>query len=119
MTAQPPVSILKGRSYRHFDRVAFRKALSELDWNEFYGLSDPEVAWNFVYTGITSVLDRMCPVREFQVKNYRPNWVTNELLEQIKDRDYFYRQAKLMGDQDAWNIAKYLRNTTNNNIRRA
>ena len=109
----------KGRSYRQFDRVAFRKALLDLDWNVFYGLTDPEEAWSFILKGVSLVLDKMCPIREFKVKNFRPNWVTNELLEQIKDRDYFYRKAKLSGDRDDWNIARYLRNTTNSNIRKA
>ena len=39
------------------------------------------------------------------------------LIEQIRDRDYFYKKAKRTGDIDMWNIAKYLRNLTNTNIR--
>ena len=64
-------------------------------------------------------LDEMCPVRVFRIKNYRPDWMTKELIEQIKDRDYFYRKAKLNKDDDSWNIAKHLRNLTNANIRQA
>ena len=40
-------------------------------------------------------------------------------MEQIQDRDYFYKRAKQSGDEDAWNIAKHLRNVTNANIRKA
>ena len=65
------------------------------------------------------ILDEMCPKRTFHIKNHRPEWVTNELLEQIKDRDHFYSKARRLGDEDSWNIAKYLRNITNNNIRAA
>ena len=65
------------------------------------------------------VLDQLCPVRTFQIKNYRPDWMTKELIEQIKDRDYFYKKAKKTGDEDSWNIAKFLRNVTNSNIRQA
>ena len=66
---------------------------------------------------ITSILDSMCPIRTFHIRNYRPDWMSGELIEQIKDRDYFYKQAKKTGDEDLWNIAKYLRNLTNTNIR--
>ena len=45
--------------------------------------------------------------------------MSDELIEQIKDRDYFYRKAKRTGDDDDWNIAKFLRNVTNSNIRSA
>ena len=42
--------------------------------------------------------------------------MADELIEQIKDRDYFYRKAKLGENEDSWNIVKYLRNLTNSNI---
>ena len=45
--------------------------------------------------------------------------MTKELIEQVKDRDYFYSKAKLSGNEDSWNIAKHLRNVTNANIRQA
>ena len=109
----------EGRSYRSFKQEAFREALLELDWREFYSAKDPGTAWNFIATSITQILDTMCPVRSFHIKNYRPSWITNELLEQIKDRDYFYSKAKQTDDVDAWNIAKFLRNKTNVNIRKA
>ena len=109
----------EGRSYRHFDRESFKTALLEVDWTEVYSLSDPGESWNFILTNITQILDQVCPVRSFHVKNYRPEWVTNELMEQIQDRDYFYSKAKMTGDEDDWNIAKFLRNQTNANIRKA
>ena len=46
-------------------------------------------------------------------------WMTNELIEHIKNRDYFYRKAKRNGVKDSWNIAKHLRNVTNSSIRQA
>ena len=45
--------------------------------------------------------------------------MSDGLIEQIKDRDYFYKKAKKTGDTDMWNIAKFLRNVTNANIRHA
>ena len=94
----------EGRSYRHFDRAAFTKALLEADWGIFYGIENPEQAWEFILNSISTILDNMCPLRTFHIKNYRPDWITNELIEQIKDRDYFYKKAK---------------STTNANIRMA
>ena len=43
--------------------------------------------------------------------------MTKELIEMIKDRDYFYKKAKTSGDDDYWRIAKHLRNITNLGIR--
>ena len=59
------------------------------------------------------------PLDLFEIKNYRPNWITDELIEQIKDRDYFYKKAKNANGEDSWNIARHLTNVTNANIRNA
>ena len=93
--------------------------MTSLDWSDFYKETDPSKAWEFIYTNITKILDRMCPIRNFNIKNYRPDWMTKELIELVKDRDYFYKKAKRCGDTDSWNIAKFLRNSTNSCIRKA
>ena len=108
-----------GRSYRNFNKQAFVDALLGMDWNGYYDIEDPEDAWFFIKEKAEIILNDMCPLMEFHIKNYRPDWMSDELIEQIKDRDYFYRKAKSSGNEDAWNIAKYLRNATNSNIRQA
>ena len=107
----------EGRSYRNFNAETFAEMLLEETWENLYDCDSPDVAWQFISDRIESSLDKMCPLRKFRIKNYRPDWMTKELIEQIKDRDFFYRKAK--GDRDYWNIAKYLRNVTNSNIRQA
>ena len=109
----------EGRSYRNFNINKFKEMLTGMDWGYVFDLTDPNEAWEYILKNITTVLDVMCPVRSFHIKNYRPDWMTKELIEQVKDRDYFYKKAKLQGDEDAWNVAKYLRNRTNANIRQA
>ena len=111
--------IFKGRSYRNYNKDLFTSKLLAIDWDSYYELDSPGQAWDFLLKSLEVILDEMCPVRTFKVKNYRPDWITNELLEQIKDRDYFYKKAKKLDDKDSWNIAKHLRNATNSNIRQA
>ena len=109
----------EGRSYRNFKIEGFKDILLSSDWRGYYDLNDPGEAWDFILSIIIKAVDAMCPVRSFRIKNYRPEWMSKELIEQVKDRDYFYEKAKSQGDEDAWNIAKHLRNTTNTNIRQA
>ena len=45
--------------------------------------------------------------------------MTKELIQKVEDRDYFYSKVKTSRNQEAWNIAKYLRNVTNFNIQQA
>ena len=109
----------KGRSYRNYNHSDSSKRLTGLDWEGYFKLQDSELAWEFILNNITLALDSICPIRNFHIKNYRPDWMTKELIAQIQDRDYFYHKAKTTGDQDAWNIAKHLRNVTYLNIRQA
>ena len=114
-----PHTEFRGRSYKNYDREAFKASLLGMDWRELYNLTDPELVWECILGRFAPLLDKMCPIRSFKIKNYRPEWITPELIEQIKDRDYFYLKAKTEGDEDSWNIAKHLRNVTNANIRQA
>ena len=115
---RPKVKFL-GSSYRNFDRKEFRNKLLGVDWRGFKDIEDPCEAWEYVLDNINTILDSMCPLRTFHIKNYGPDWMTKELIELLKDRDYFYKKAKLANDDDYWNIAKYLRNLANISVRQA
>ena len=119
MRDKRPTIDFRGRSYRDYDKEAFKTGLLGLDWNDFYAMTDPDQAWLHIVDKFTPLLDAMCPIRTFKMKDYRPEWITAELVEQIKDRDYFYQKAKKYGNKDSWNIARHLRNVTNANIRQA
>ena len=108
-----------GRSYRHYSTEALQQSLKEMNWNDLLDLSTPDTAWSSLYSEIIKEVDRMCPVKTFTVRSNKPEWITNDLMEQMRDRDYFYKKAKKTKDDDDWNIAKHLRNVTNSNIRRA
>ena len=102
----------EGRSYRNYNRDKLKQSLLRHDWEAFYEIKNPNGAWDYILNQLLINIDEMCPIRTFTIKNYRPDWMTYELLEQIKDRDYFYLKAKRSGDKDAWNIAKHLTQTS-------
>ena len=84
-----------------------------------FEMKKPDKVWQCLINHINNDLDQHCPIRKFQILIYKPDWVNNTLLEQIRDRDYFYKKAKTTKNEDDWNIAKHLRNVTNSNIRKA
>ena len=108
-----------GRSYRHFNEKEFKDALSGKNWNDILNKTSAERAWQSLMHEIEAETDRICPYKKFTVRAQKPEWLNNNLIEQMKDRDYFYRKAKKSQNEDDWNIAKYLRNTVNFNIRQA
>ena len=109
----------EGRSYRLYNKQEFINNITSKNWKFFFDASDPTEAWNEMLNIITEEANRQCPVRSFKIRNTKPSWLTNELIEQMKDRDYFYNKAKNFGHEDDWNIAKFHRNQVNFNVRRA
>ena len=108
-----------GRSYRNFDEEKFRQILANKDWENIIDYSSVDSAWESLFKEIIWELDFLCPFKKFKVRSHKPSWMDVQLLEQMKDRDYFYKKAKRTQNTDDWNIAKHLRNTVNANIRQA
>ena len=109
----------RGRPYSKLNLEDFKNRLANLNFDNIYEIDDPDTIWDYIIKHIQDDLDVHCPVQTSRFRNFRPDWINNDLLEQIKDRDYFYTKAKRTKDVDDWNIAKHLRNTTNRNIRMA
>ena len=114
-----PKEIFYGRSYKNFNEEDFRNILGRKDWVNILDTSTPEKAWQSLFGCIKEEVDRFCPYKKFTVRAHKPEWLDNNLIEQIKDRDYFYKKAKRTQEEDDWNVAKHLRNTVNYNIRQA
>ena len=109
----------KGRLYRNFNEEEFKYILANKNWEELLDKSSTDRAWQMLLHEIKVEVDRICPYKTFTVRAQKPEWLNNNLIEQIKDRDYFYRKAKRSQNDDDWNITRHLRNTVNFNIRQA
>ena len=52
----------------------------------------------------------MCPIKNFRISQKKEDWITNDLLEILRDKDYFLSKAKKYNNPDDWNVARRLRN---------
>ena len=109
-----------GRSYRHFDEDAFLNLLRpHLTQAIMNNMNDVNEKWDHFYTSVESELNKICPIREFCFKKDKPPWLTRDLLELIKDKDYLLKKArKSKLDIDKAN-ARQARNLVNSLIKRA
>ena len=57
-----------------------------------------------------SIADRMCPLKRYKVAQAKDPWITNEILEMIKDKDRLLRKAKKCKLAADWENAKLARN---------
>ena len=87
----------KGRSYKNYVREDMQQELIEQDWGKFYETQAPLECWGIMENRIREHLNRVAPQKEFRVKEVREPWVTNEILEEIKDKDRVLREARQSG----------------------
>ena len=108
-----------GRSYLDFDEDAFLNLLRpHLTQAIMNNMNDVNEKWGHFYTSVDSELNKICPIREFCFKKDKPPWLTNDLLELIKDKDYLLKKArKSKLDIDKAN-ARQARNLVNSLIKR-
>ena len=103
-------SFFEGRSYKHYDEIVLLRQLDELDWTNLFHCTNPEIAWSIMENNILKVIDDMCPIQTFYVKNLRDPWISQEILEAIKDKDRLLSKAKRSDNQQDWVIARQRRN---------
>ena len=100
----------KGRSYRNYAKEDLQEELLQYDWDQLYILEAPNQCWDCIEGRIRSYLDRTCPIKSFRINGVREPWVTNEILEEIKDKDASLRVARRTGLAQDWIRAKADRN---------
>ena len=115
---QPKVSF-KGRSYRNYVREEIQEEIVEADWEEYYRTRDPSVCWDYIEKLVRAYLDKTCKIRDFKVKQIVDPWITNELLEEIRDKDSYLRRAKETRSVEDWARARAERNRVGRLIEQA
>ena len=100
----------KGRSSKNYVREELQNYLVNGDWDQFYASEDPSTCWDIIVARIRSYLDNACPQKMFRVREIREPWVSNEIIEEIKDKDRVLREAKKSGKREDWETAKRERN---------
>ena len=68
---------------------------------------------------MTKLADEITPKKEYSIRSERPAWLTNDLLNIQKDRDFFYKKAKRAKIPEDWMVARRHRNIVNIKIRNA
>ena len=107
------------RSYKNYDQNVLQNNLLAKNWNVLYTNNDVNQTWDIMLTNIMSTIDNMCPLKKYKVAKAKEPWVTNEILEMIKDKDRLLRRAKNKNTENDWILARNARNNTNYQIRRA
>ena len=63
------------------------EAVNNIKWYDVYCCQDVDLAVDTFTNKITEILDKMAPVRKFQVRTKYAAWVSDQTKEKIKIRD--------------------------------
>ena len=98
------------RSYKNFSEVDFLREVENISWWEVYASEDVDIAADIFTRKLTDILDRMAPVKKFQIRTKYAAWVSDLTKENLKVRDRAKEKAVQSGSQDDWSVYKRLRN---------
>lgn len=106
------------RSYHSYSSEAFQADLDDYYWSLFYNSSDVDGMWDEMEKVILDVAIH-CPYRTFTERVALAPWLSQDLLEMIKDRDHLYKFAKRSGTHTDWVNSRKARNKCNLGVKHA
>ena len=109
----------KGRSYRNFEMDNYLTSLENCNWTYFDECNNSTECWDIYENMLKRMLDVVCPVREFKVKDKPDPWMTNYLIERVNDKNTSLKEARNSLCIIAWNRARILKNIVNNELESA
>ena len=68
------------------------------DWSNFAD-NDIGTCWNIMSSRINTVVNKSCPVNNFKFAKEKPTWISDDLIELMKNRDAALKQyTKIKSD---------------------
>lgn len=85
-TTRPSTSF-SFRSRKKYNRAVLMYRLENWDWSDFYEASTPDAAWTLLHKAYIEVLNDIAPFQTKENVPYRDEWVDNECILKMKERD--------------------------------
>ena len=106
--------IIRVRSFKNFVDDDFLRDLRNSDWSYFLNFTDLDQSCDIFNSIVKTVADKHAPFVTHKIKGKIEAWVTNDLLQAIKERNYFKKKANQTKSIIDWNNFTQKRNQVNN-----
>ena len=101
---------IKKRSFKHFNELQFIEEIKKISWWQVYSSNDVNVAVHILTENITSILDKMAPIRIFQTRKKYVPWLEKETKLLMYKRDNLLSKAKSTNMKEDWDCYRQCRN---------
>ena len=106
--------IVKKRCFKKFNAEDFIEEVRKISWFEVYMTENVELAVELLSGKITTILDKMAPIKTIQTRsNYAP-WISEDTKNKIKKRNELQKKASETNLDSDWEKYKKQRNLINN-----
>ena len=106
------------RSYKNFKENLFMEEVAKISWWEVYSCQNVDAAVEIFTKKLTDILDKMAPVKKFQIRTRYAPWVSEDTKDRIKERDKAQQAATRSGTKEDWELYKQLRNTVTSQLKK-
>ena len=103
-------NFVKVRSLKNYNKEDFQMNLINTDWSPVLLSDNVSDAWCSFKSIFLSVIDNLAPLKVVRIKQRTEPWVTNEILQCIKDRDKSFYTYKKVKSSENYDHFKSLRN---------
>ena len=107
----------KKRSYKNFDEKVFMEEVGKISWWEVYACNDVDIAVEIFTKKLTDILDKMAPVRKFQIRTKYAAWLSEDSKLLIQQRNTAQHNASISGLDEDWASYRRLRNQATAQLR--
>mgnify|MGYP001792126289 FL=1 len=102
---------IKCRSFKKYSPENFLKELESSNFLNYENFEDIDEAYFDFSRKLTSVIDKVAPMREIRVKNNSPEWFDREISEALKSRHLNFKKFKKsrsVPDEKNFKTSKYI-----------
>ena len=85
--------------------------VEKISWWDVYACNDVDLAVEIFTKKLTDILDKMAPIKKFQIRSKYSAWVAEATKDMMKNRDLAQQTATQSGRPEDWQVYKQLRNT--------
>ena len=107
------------RSFKSYNKTAFIDDVSKVPWSvveNAENVDDAVFSWTTLFN---DVAQDHAPIKTQRVKGTHVPWMTKELADLMKDRDYHHKKARGLKSGYHWNMFCKLRNEVRSNIKKS
>ena len=113
-----PPRIIEYRSYRTYDKSAFVNDLKEVDWDMVIRSDNINSAVNYWNEMFLNIINRHAPLKRTRVKGIQIPWMTPNLNQAMRDRDYHHRKAIKKQSSYHWEMYRKLKGYVNKQVKK-